>query len=42
MFTGSLVKMVIGKPITVYYWATARFADGSPPVPGILELMSIE
>lgn len=42
MFTGSLVKMVIGKPITTYYQATAQFADGTPSVPGILELMSIE
>jgi|WetSurMetagenome_2_1015567.scaffolds.fasta_scaffold01873_8 hypothetical protein len=41
-FTGGLVKLVIGKPITAYHTATARFSGGDRPVPGILEIMSIE
>jgi hypothetical protein len=40
--TGFLVKMVIGKPITTYYKAQARFDNGKPAVSGILELMTIE
>ncbi|HMD69372.1 MAG TPA: hypothetical protein VKF42_10875 [Chitinivibrionales bacterium] len=40
--TGGLVKLVVGKPITAYCPATARFNGGTRPVPGILELMTIE
>ena len=40
--TGSLVKLVVGKPVTAFLPAMARFSGGSQPVPGILELMTIE
>ncbi len=40
--TGGLVKLVVGKPITAYCPATARFSGGTRPVPGMLELMTIE
>ncbi|HUI92202.1 MAG TPA: hypothetical protein VLX68_08145 [Chitinivibrionales bacterium] len=41
-FTGYLVKVVIGKPITRYYDAEVRFAGEARPLHGVLELMSIE
>jgi hypothetical protein len=40
--TGGLVKLVIGKPVTAYLPATVRFTGAGQPVPGILELMTIE
>ena len=41
-FTGYLVKVVIGKPVTRYYDAEARLSGGKQPLHGVLELMSIE
>jgi hypothetical protein len=41
-FTGYLVKVVIGKPVTRYYDAEVRLSGGKQPVHGVLELMSIE
>jgi hypothetical protein len=41
-FTGYLVKMVVGKPITRYYDADVQIFSGKPAMPGVLELMTIE
>jgi hypothetical protein len=41
-FTGYLVKMVIGKPVTRYYDAEVRLSGGKQALRGVLELMTIE
>ena len=41
-FLGPIVQMVIGDPVTRYYSAVATFTDKTPPIKGVLELMSIE
>jgi hypothetical protein len=41
-FTGYVVKMVIGKPVTRYYDAEVRLSGGKQAMHGVLELMSIE
>jgi hypothetical protein len=41
-FTGYVVKVVIGKPVTRYYDAEVRLSGGTPALHGVLELMNIE
>jgi hypothetical protein len=41
-FTGYLVKMVIGKPVTSYYDANVQLPGGTPVLHGVLEVMTIE
>lgn len=41
-FTGYLVKVVIGKPVTRYYEAEVRLLGGKQALHGVLELMNIE
>jgi hypothetical protein len=40
--TGTVVKLVIGKPVTSYYDADVRLSGGKPALHGVLELMTIE
>jgi hypothetical protein len=39
---GNIVKLIVGNPVTRFYWAQARTAPGQPPIEGILEIMNFE
>jgi hypothetical protein len=41
-FTGTLVKLVIGKPLVRYYDADVELSGGKPALHGVLELTTIE
>jgi catechol 2,3-dioxygenase-like lactoylglutathione lyase family enzyme len=39
---GCIVKLIVGNPVTRYYWAQAIVSPDQPPTEGILEVMSFE
>jgi len=41
-FLGCIVKLIVGNPVTHYYWAQAQVVPGEPPIDGVLEVMNFE
>lgn len=39
---GCIVRLIVGNPVTHYYWARAQVAPGEPPIDGVLEVMNLE
>lgn len=41
-FLGSVCKLVVGNPVTRFYWAQAQVKPGQKPIEGVLEIMNFE